>query len=84
MPALLVFGIFLITLAISIHIGISMVLGSIAPIFLLDVGGNIPQLLHNTFSGANNTPILAVPLFILGGVYRADGGKAMRRVNFFG
>ena len=83
MPALLVFGIFLITLAISISIGISMVLGSVAPIFLLDVGGNIPQLLHNTFSGANNTPILAVPLFILGGVIMAEGGISKRLFNFF-
>ena len=83
MPALLVFGIFLITLAISIPIGISMVLGSVAPIFLLDVGGNIPQLLHNTFSGANNTPILAVPLFILGGVIMAEGGISKRLFNFF-
>ena len=83
MPALLVLGIFLITLAISIPIGISMVLGSVAPIFLLDVGGNIPQLLHNTFSGANNTPILAVPLFILGGVIMAEGGISKRLFNFF-
>ena len=83
MPALLVFGILLITLAISIPIGISMVLGSVAPIFLLDVGGNIPQLLHNTFSGANNTPILAVPLFILGGVIMAEGGISKRLFNFF-
>ena len=83
MPALLVFGIFLITLASSIPIGISMVLGSVAPIFLLDVGGNIPQLLHNTFSGANNTPILAVPLFILGGVIMAEGGISKRLFNFF-
>ena len=83
MPALLALGIFLITLAISIPIGISMVLGSVAPIFLLDVGGNIPQLLHNTFSGANNTPILAVPLFILGGVIMAEGGISKRLFNFF-
>ena len=83
MHALMVVGIYMITLAISIPIGISMVLGSVAPIFLLDVGGNIPQLLHNTFSGANNTPILAVPLFILGGVIMAEGGISKRLFNFF-
>lgn len=82
MAALLVFVVFLVAIAISIPIGISMVLGSIAPIFLLDMGGNIQQLLHNTFSGANNTPILAVPLFILGGVIMAEGGISKSFLTF--
>lgn len=60
-----------------------MILGSVAPIFLLDRGGNLAQLLHNTFSGANNTPILAVPLFILGGVIMAEGGISKKLFNFF-
>ena len=35
MPALLVFVVFLIAIAVSIPIGVSMILGSIAPIFLM-------------------------------------------------
>ena len=53
MPALLVFVVFLIAIAVSIPIGVSMILGSIAPIFLMGKGGSIVQLLNNTFSGAN-------------------------------
>ena len=70
--ALLVFAVFLVCVAVSIPIGTSMVLGSLAPILLMGKGGSITQVLNNTFSGANSTPILAVPLFILGGVIMAE------------
>ena len=83
MPALLVFVVFLIAIAVSIPIGVSMILGSIAPIFLMGKGGSVVQLLNNTFSGANSTPILAVPLFILGGVIMAKGGISKKLFNFF-
>ena len=83
MAALLVFAVFLIGIAASVPIGISMVLGSAAPIFLMDKGGSIVQVLNNTFSGANSTPILAVPLFILGGVIMAEGGISKKLFSFF-
>lgn len=83
MPALLVFVVFLVAIALSVPIGVSMILGSAAPIFLLEKGGSIVQMLNNTFSGANSTPILAVPLFILGGVIMAEGGISKRLFNFF-
>lgn len=83
MAALLVFAVFLVAIAVSIPIGISMILGSVAPIFIMEKGGSIVQLLNNTFSGANSTPILAVPLFILGGVIMAKGGISKRLFNFF-
>ena len=83
MPALLVFVVFLIAIAVSIPIGVSMILGSIAPIFLMGKGGSVVQLLNNTFSGANSTPILAVPLFILGGVIMAKGGISKKLFIFF-
>jgi C4-dicarboxylate transporter DctM subunit len=83
MAALLVFLVFLVGIAVSIPIGVSMILGSIAPIFLMGKGGSIVQLLNNTFSGANSTPILAVPLFILGGVIMAEGGISRKLFNFF-
>ncbi|MBQ0058985.1 MAG: TRAP transporter large permease [Lachnospiraceae bacterium] len=83
MAAILVFAVFLIAIALSVPIGISMVLGSVAPIMIMDKGGSIAQLLNNTFSGANSTPILAVPLFILGGVIMAKGGISKKLFNFF-
>ncbi|RHK02650.1 TRAP transporter large permease [Acidaminococcus sp. AM05-11] len=83
MAAVLVFAVFLIGIAVSIPIGVSMILGSVAPIELMHKGGSIVQLLNNTFSGANSTPILAVPLFILGGVIMAKGGISRKLFNFF-
>ena len=83
MAALLVFAVFLIAIVLSVPIGVSMVLGASAPILLLEEGGSMMQLLNNTFSGANSTPILAVPLFILGGVIMAKGGISKKLFNFF-
>ena len=83
MAALLVFIVFIVAILITVPIATSMVLGSIAPIVLMDKGGSIPQLLNNSFSGANSTPILAVPLFILGGVIMAEGGISRRLFNVF-
>ncbi|MEA4932315.1 MAG: TRAP transporter large permease [Lawsonibacter sp.] len=83
MAALLVFIVFLVAIVVTIPIGISMILGSLAPIMLLEKGGSIVQLLNNAFSGANSTPILAVPLFILGGVIMAEGGISKKLFNFF-
>ena len=83
MPAIIVFLVFLIGIAISVPIGVSMIAGSVAPILLLSKGGTIAQVINNTFSGANSTPILAVPLFILGGVIMAEGGISRKLFNFF-
>jgi len=83
MAALLVFVVFLVAIIITIPIGTGMVLGAVSPILLMDKGGSIIQVLNNTFSGANSTPILAVPLFILGGVIMAEGGISRRLFNFF-
>ena len=83
MAALLVFVVFLVAIILSIPIGISMILGSVAPIMMMARGGVIPQIVDNTLSGANSTPILAVPLFILGGVIMAEGGISKKLFNFF-
>lgn len=83
MAALLILLVFILCVVLTVPIGVSMVVGTAAPILLLDKGGSIAQLLNNTFSGANSTPILAVPLFILGGVLMAEGGISRRLFNFF-
>lgn len=83
MPAILVFGVFLVAIAFAVPIGIAMVAGSLSPIVLTGTGGSIPQLINNAFSGANSTPILAVPLFIFGGIIMAEGGISKKLFNFF-
>ncbi len=83
MAALLVFIVFLAAIVLTVPIGVGMILGSISPIMFMDKGGSIVQVLNNTFSGANSTPILAVPLFILGGVIMAEGGISRKLFNFF-
>lgn len=40
MAALLVFAVFLIGIAVSVPIGVSMIMGSAAPIFLMGKGGS--------------------------------------------
>ena len=85
MAALMVFLVFLGAIVLTVPISVSMILGSVAPIISTSVTirATIPQLLNNTFSGANSTPILAVPLFILGGVIMSEGGISRRLFNFF-
>lgn len=83
MPAILVFAVFLVAIAVSVPIAIAMVAGSLAPIAITGVGGNITQLVTNAFSGANSTPILAVPLFIFGGIIMAEGGISQKLFSFF-
>ncbi len=83
MPAILMFGVFLICIALSVPIGISMVAGSFAPIIVTGYGGSLAQLVYNSFSGANSTLILAVPLFILAGIIMAEGGISKKLFDFF-
>lgn len=83
MPAVLVFVVFLLCIALAIPIGVAMIAGSMAPIVFTGVGGNLTQLITNAFSGANSTPILAVPLFIFGGIIMAEGGISMKLFSFF-
>lgn len=49
MAALMVFGVFLVSIALSIPIATSMIVGSISPILLLGKGGSIVQLLKQYF-----------------------------------
>ena len=83
MIALLIFLVFLFALMLSAPVSVSMLLGALAPIVSLEKGGSVVQLLYNVFSGANTTPLLAVPLFILSGVLMARGGISRRLFNFF-
>ncbi|HHY78008.1 MAG TPA: TRAP transporter large permease [Clostridiales bacterium] len=83
MMALWIFVVFLVALAFAVPIAISMVMGALTPLVLGGPGSSIQQLIANSFSGSDTTPILAVPLFILGGVLMAEGGISRRLFNFF-
>ena len=80
----IVFLVFGVCLVLSVPIAISMVMGAWTPILLGARGvAGVGQLIRNTFSGADTTPIIAVPLFILAGVIMAEGGISRRLFNVF-
>jgi len=81
--ALWVFVVFLAALVFAVPIAVSMIMGAMTPLILGGTGSSIQQLIANSFSGSDSTPILAVPLFILGGVLMAEGGISRRLFNFF-
>ena len=81
--ALWVFAGFIVALVFGIPIIMSMVIGTLMPLILGGPGSSIQQLIANSFSGSDTTPILAVPLFILGGVLMAEGGISRRLFSFF-
>ena len=81
--ALWIFVVFLVSLVFAVPIAMSMVFGALTPLVLGGTGSSIQQLIANSFSGSDTTPILAVPLFILGGVLMAEGGISKRLFNFF-
>lgn len=81
--ALWIFLVFLVSLVFAVPIAMSMVLGALTPLVLGGTGSSIQQLIANSFSGSDTTPILAVPLFILGGVLMAEGGISKKLFNFF-
>lgn len=81
--SLWIFLAFMVSLAFGIPIIMSMVIGAFMPLILGGTGSSIQQLIANSFSGSDTTPILAVPLFILGGILMAEGGISKRLFNFF-
>lgn len=83
MAAVMVFIVFLVAIAVSVPIGVAMILGTVVPYYSVNAGTSVDQLINFTISGADSTPILAVPLFILGGVIMAEGGISRKLFNFF-
>ncbi|HCS74948.1 MAG TPA: C4-dicarboxylate ABC transporter permease, partial [Clostridiales bacterium] len=57
--ALWIFVVFIVCLIFAVPIAMSMVLGAVTPLFLGGTGSSIQQLIANTFSGSDTTPILA-------------------------
>ncbi len=68
----------------SVPIAISMIVSTLVPLIAGAPGASsIQTLIQNTFSGADSTPIIAIPLFILGGVLMAEGGISEKLFNVF-
>ncbi|MCD8163744.1 MAG: TRAP transporter large permease [Synergistaceae bacterium] len=80
----IVFFVFLFFLAMSVPIAISMIVSTLVPLIAGAPGASsIQTLIQKTFSGADSTPIIAIPLFILGGVLMAEGGISEKLFNVF-
>ena len=80
----IVFFVFLLFLAMSVPIAISMIVSTLVPLIAGAPGASsIQTLIQNTFSGADSTPIIAIPLFILDGVLMAEGGISEKLFNVF-
>jgi C4-dicarboxylate transporter DctM subunit len=80
----LVFIVFGICLVLAVPIVVAMIMGAWTPILLGAPGvAGVGQLIRFTFGGADTTPIIALPLFILAGVIMAEGGISRRLFNFF-
>lgn len=61
MQAVLIFSVFLLAIALSLPIGISMILGATAPIALFHQGGTMGQVLNNAFPGPIPPPSWQFP-----------------------
>lgn len=80
----IVFIVFLVLLIISVPIAVSMIVSTLVPLMASVPGAsNVQMLIQNTFSGADSTPIIAIPLFIIGGVLMAEGGISEKLFNVF-
>ena len=79
-----IFIVFFFFLVLAVPIAVSMVMGAWTPIILSDPNiSGVGYLIRNAFSGADTTPIIAVPLFIFAGVIMAEGGISRKLFNVF-
>lgn len=82
--AAIIFLVFAAALVLGMPIAMSMVLSTVTPLLAgSHAGSSINQLITNSFSGADTTPIIAVPLFILAGIIMAEGGISRKLFNVF-
>ena len=71
-------------LVLSVPLAVSLMAGAWAPVIFGAQGvAGVGQIIRNAFSGADTTPMIAVPLFILGGVIMSEGGISRRLFNVF-
>lgn len=80
MMALLLFGLFLILIALGVPIAFSLVLSSLA--YLLIAGVPLTVIPQTLFAGLDSFVMLAIPAFILAGNLMNAGGITNRIIDF--
>lgn len=79
-----VFVLLIILMIIGLPIGIAIGIATLYPSFINpNFSANIQFVIRGMVSGIDNTPILAVPLFILSGGIMARGGISKKLFNVF-
>lgn len=81
MTELLLFGTLLLTLMLSIPIGICLGVATMAVMLFSDQGPPLVLLARSVVTGADSFPLIAVPLFILAGEVMQRGGMSRRLVE---
>ena len=81
MEAALIFGIFLVLMALGVPIGTSLGIAAVVTISYFDLG--IGMLGVNFSSGIASFPLLAIPFFVLAGVILEKAGLAATIAHFF-
>jgi C4-dicarboxylate transporter DctM subunit len=78
-PALL-FGYFLVFIAIGVPIGISL---GLAALVTVTVSGTLPvaYIAQTAFTSIDSFPIMAIPFFIAAGIFMGAGGLSTRLLN---
>jgi len=71
-------------LLLGVPIALAMLLSTLAPSFISSAfAADVQFILRGIIGGADSTPILAVPLFMLSGVIMAKGGISEKLFNVF-
>lgn len=84
MSAGIVFLIFVIALAVSIPVGVTLGIVAVLPNLVDPSFAAAPELiLRSMIGGVDSFPILAVPMFILSGILMAYGGISKKLFNVF-
>ena len=80
----IIFGAMVVMLILTVPIGVMLLVVSLIP-SLISPGfsASIPFVLRNVVGGLNSTPLLAIPLFILGGIIMAQSGIAEKLFDVF-
>ncbi len=79
-----IFLLMAVLLVLMVPIGVVLLCVSLIP-SLMDPTfiASIQYVLRNMVGGLNSTPLIAIPLFILGGIIMAKGGIAKKLFNVF-
>ena len=79
-----IFILMAVLLILMVPIGVVLLCVSLVPSVMDPTFiASIQYVLRNMVGGLNSTPLIAIPLFILGGIIMAKGGIAQKLFNVF-